>query len=172
MAQTVLGPVDAADPGVTIMHEHLLAYAPHVVKMEPAEASKRATFNARLGIDILGRLRYGGEANRDSCSLQDAETAMEEVSLYRQAGGRTVVDATSIGIGRDPVGLARIARATGPSVVMVSSYYVEESYPPGCWIEDRGEEDIAAEIVRDIFEGAQGIRRILVDNPARLLAFA
>ena len=154
-AQTVLGPVDAGDLGVTMTHEHLLAYLPHVAK-EPTEASKRATFHAPVTLEVLGRIRYGREVNRENCQLLDAGTAIEEVSLYRQAGGRTLVDATSIGIGRDPAGLARIARATGLNIVMGASYYIEEDYPPECRVEAKGEEELADDILRDLFEGADG----------------
>ncbi|MDP6063903.1 MAG: hypothetical protein QGI49_03835 [SAR202 cluster bacterium] len=34
--------------------------------------------------------------------LLDVETAISEVTLYKQHGGRSLVDATSIGIARDP----------------------------------------------------------------------
>ena len=48
--------------------------------------------------------------------------------IYKQFGGGTLVDATSIGLGRDPVGLARISRQTGVNIVMGASYYVALSH--------------------------------------------
>ena len=41
---------------------------------------------------------------------------MRKQTCTSGVGGKTIVDATSMGIGRDPLGLARIARATGLSI--------------------------------------------------------
>ena len=162
-AQTVLGPVDAADLGITITHEHLLVTMQHVAK-EPADPGHRAAFHAPVTMETLGRLRYSGQANKDNLGLADELTAIEEVSLYKQAGGCTLVDASSIGIGRNPAALARIARASGLNIVMGSSYYVEENYPPSCNMDAKTEDEIVDEIVRDIFEGVEetGVRAGLI----------
>jgi phosphotriesterase-related protein len=71
--------------------------------------------------------------------------------LYKQYGGNSLVDATSLGIGRDPVGLARISRATGLNVIMGGSYYVDRAHPPD--MDDRSEDDLVEQIVGDITEG-------------------
>ena len=162
-AQTVLGPVDAADLGTTITHEHLLVAMRHVSK-EPADPSRRAAFHAPVTMEILGGLRYGGQRNKDNLGLDDERTAIEEVLLYKQAGGCTLVDATSVGIDRNPAALARIARATGLNIIMGSSYYVEENYPPICQMDTKTEEEIVDEIARDVFEGVEetGVRAGLI----------
>ena len=162
-AQTVLGPVDAATLGTTITHEHLLVTRQQVSK-EPADPSRRAAFDAPVTLETLGGLRYGRQPNKDNCGLADERTAIEESSLYKQAGGCTLVDATSIGIGRNAAALARIARATGLNIIMGSSYYVEENYPPDCHVDTKTEDEIVDEIVRDIFEGVEetGIRAGLI----------
>jgi phosphotriesterase-related protein len=154
-AQTVLGPVEPADLGITLMHEHLLSYAPHVAK-EPAEASQRARFRELVGLDNLGDIRFSGLLNLDNCRLDDVETAIDEAGLFKLAGGSTIVEATSIGIGRDPCGLARIARATGLNIVMGASYYVDETHPPDRRVAERREDEIVDEIARDVLDGADG----------------
>jgi phosphotriesterase-related protein len=154
-AQSVLGPIDADNLGVVLTHEHLLAHAPHLTK-EPDRVDLAETFHAPITMEVLGRIRFGGAANFENCSLTDLDTAIEEISLFKQAGGDTIVDVTSIGIGRDPAGLARIARDSGVNIIMGCSYYVEDNYPADARIDEKREEEIVEEIARDILEGVDG----------------
>ena len=162
-AQTVLGPVEPADLGTTITHEHLLVTLQHVAK-EPADPSRRAAFHAPVTIETLGALRFGSQPSKDNLGLADELATIEEVQLYKQAGGCSLVDATSIGLGRNPGAIARISRATGLNIIMGSSYYVEENYPPECQVDTKTEDEIVDEIVHDIFEGVEetGVRAGLV----------
>lgn len=158
-AQTVLGPVQPEDLGPTMTHEHLLIdLSPLYLLNVPREASRRARFYAPVSIELLGALKYGGQTNLDNVRLLDIETAIEEAKLYNQAGGGTIVDVTSIGLGRDPKALARIARATGLNIIMGASYYVEPAYPQK--MDDKTEEEVVEEIVRDVLVGVDdtGIR--------------
>ena len=40
--------------------------------------------------------------SRDDLRLTDTDVAIEELTAYRDAGGGTIVDVTSVGLGRDP----------------------------------------------------------------------
>jgi phosphotriesterase-related protein len=102
-------------------------------------------------MELLGSFNYGGQANLDNSRLLDVETAIGEALLYKRAGGDTIVEATSIGIGRDPEGLRQIARATGLHVVMGASYYVGAAHPAD--MATRPEDAIVDEIVRDVVDG-------------------
>ena len=62
------------------------------------------------------------------------------------------MDVTTVGIGRDPVGLARVARAAGVNVVMSTGYYVEGTHPEHVGI--ASEEDLVARMVTEIRVGA------------------
>ena len=62
--------------------------------------------------------------------LEDVGLATEEVQAYADAGGRTLVDTTNVGIERDPEGLAEVSRATGVNIVMGAGWYRETVYPP------------------------------------------
>ena len=154
-AQTVLGSVDTGALGITMPHEHLLADILQLAK-EPVEEDKRAIYHAPLTMDIMARIRYFGAIVREDYILDDLNTAIDEATLFKQAGGGTIVDVTNIGMGRDPEGLVRIAHATGLNIVMGCSYYTEENYPPGSNIGDRSEDEIVDEIARDVFEGVDG----------------
>jgi phosphotriesterase-related protein len=158
-AQTVLGPIEPERLGVTMMHEHVLNVMPHLDK-PPAEAWRLSEFLAPLTLETIGRIRFGGIANRENCGLGDAAVAIDELGRYRNAGGSTLVDVTSLGIGRDPIALAQIARATGLQIIMGCSYYVAETHPPHHSVAEASEDDLAARIIAELREGVSftGIR--------------
>lgn len=58
----------------------------------------------------------------DNYRLPDIDQAVEELSPYVETSGRTIVDATPAGLGRNPEPQARIATGAGPHVVMGSGY--------------------------------------------------
>ena len=147
-AQTVLGIIDADDLGVTLPHEHLLLDTSHFF-VEPAEASERNLAHQPITLENLYWVKLHG--NLDNLKFTDEKLAIKEVLLYKWAGGDTIVELTPIGLGRDPLGLTRIARATGLNVVMGTGYYTGLQHPPG--LATRTEEEITEEIVRDIMVG-------------------
>ncbi|MBN2323048.1 MAG: aryldialkylphosphatase, partial [Spirochaetes bacterium] len=155
--QTVLGLVDADSLGVTLMHEHLLTDL-STYFVEPKEASRRKLAYEPVRIENLGWIKTHRMNNIDDLRLTDEQVAIEEAMLYKQAGGKTIVEVSSIGLHRDPEGLARISRVTGLNIIMGSGYYVGASHPPE--LLRKGEEEIAEEITRDILVGVgdTGIR--------------
>ena len=154
--QTVLGPVEPADLGVTLTHEHMLIDL-RVLYGGPPTCEKGDFYAAPVSIGTLGRIKHQGAPNADNSVLSSVETAIDEVGLFKQHGGGCLVDATSGGIGRDPAGLARISKATGVHIVMGASYYVGVAHPPS--VDTMSEDDIFEEIVRDVTAGPEdGIR--------------
>lgn len=95
--------------------------------------------------------RVSGDPNH---LLNDPNLAATEVKSYRDVGGRTIVDCTSIGLGRDPRQLKQIAEATGVQIVMGCAWYRQSYYPPG--LERRSVDELAAEIVAETRNGAEG----------------
>ena len=156
--QTVLGPIAPGDLGTTLTHEHLLIDLSVLYQTPPVEASAKGIFYSSLTPETLGYIRYHHAANYDNSRLLDVDTAIDEANLYKQYGGVSLVDATSIGISRDPVGLARISRETGVNIVMGAAFYVDVAQPD--YVSERSEEELAEQIVRDVSEGVDdsGIR--------------
>ncbi len=147
---TVLGPIAPELLGPTTTHEHLLIdflcmFHP------PAEASERGRAYEPVRLDNLGWVRYDPFASRDNLLLLDEETAIDETHLYKRAGGGGIVDATTKGIGRDPLALARISRATGVHVVMGAGYYVAASHDET--MDDKTVDELAEEMVADLTTG-------------------
>ncbi len=153
--QTVTGPISPGDLGVTMTHEHVLAAFRMLIPPAP-EASVKDFYYRPVSADTVGLLRHYADimVNADDFELTDVPTAIEELLLYKQYGGDSIVEVTSIGIGRDPVGLARISRATGVNIVMGGSFYVPVAHPPD--MDERSEEELAERIARDVTEGVDG----------------
>ena len=129
--QTVLGPVDPAELGWVLPHEHTAIALWH----------------------ITNRWDYW-ELRRDEPLI------VEELGAFRAAGGGTVVDLTLDGVGRDPEWLAGLARATGLHLVMGSGWYRGAHYPAEALIDRRSVGALADVIVRDatVGVGETGIR--------------
>ena len=155
--QTVLGPVAPADLGPTLTHEHLLIDF-QVVFTPPAEASQAGLAREKVTLQNLGWVRYNWTSSLDNLLLLDEELAIAEARHYHNAGGGTMVDVTSNGLGRDPRALYRISRATGLHIVMGGGHYIGATHPES--FEQASPDEIAAGIVRDIREGVgdSGIR--------------
>jgi phosphotriesterase-related protein len=159
--QTVLGPVAPEALGITLPHEHLLIdFA--VMFAEPASASDKGRARAPVSLENLGWVRQNYNANLDNLRLLDERVARDEIALFRDAGGRTVVDPTPVSLARDPRALARIARATGLNIVMGAGWYVAASHPPD--MDRRRVDDLVREIVDDVTVGVgdTGVRAGLI----------
>jgi phosphotriesterase-related protein len=128
MVRTVLGPIPVETMGVTLMHEHIVLDTSSWWK-RPCCASEIGFAERPLDISMLGDLRMNPFLNRDNCGLLDVKVAIEELGHFVEFGGRTVVDPTNLGIGRDPSALQRISRRTGLNVVMGAGFYLEPSHP-------------------------------------------
>ncbi len=152
LVQTVLGPVSPAELGATTTHEHL--HIDFAFGYRPAPGSPFGELaDAPITLENLGRIRRHYYSNRSNLQLLDLETAIEEVRKYRAAGGGTIVDATSVGIRRNPEALVRISRETGVHIVMGSGFYVAAAHPAN--MGERSVEDLAREIVGDLVEGVE-----------------
>jgi phosphotriesterase-related protein len=150
---TVLGPIAAADLGPTLMHEHILNDC-RCWWNKPLEPARRHLAHDRVNPTILGELRMDPFVNLDNCALDDEALAIEELKPVAALGGRTVVDPTCRGIGRNPEALARIAGATGLNIVMGAGYYLQTSHPKN--VARLSADAIADEIVAEAIEGVDG----------------
>ncbi len=147
---TVAGPIAGEALGVTLMHEHLLNDC-RCWWHKPTQPGR-----ARLACDpvhpgILGELRMDPFVNLSNCTLDDERLAVAELADVVALGGRTVVDPTCQGIGRDPRALLRISQATGLHVIMGGGFYLQASHPER--VRGMAAGDIADEIVQEAVQG-------------------
>jgi predicted metal-dependent phosphotriesterase family hydrolase len=127
VVQTVSGPVAPGELGFTLPHEH--------------------TFIQLW--QIPGRFDYLGQ-------LAGEDVLVDELESFRSHGGRTLVDLTLPGIGRDVRAVARLAERTSLTIVVGTGFYREPYYPPEARIDQRSVESIADEFVREAEEGIDG----------------
>jgi phosphotriesterase-related protein len=155
--QTVLGLVPKAALGSTTCHEHLLKDGTPVIEL-PERAAERELALAPVTFENLWWVRYNYIKSADNLRFVDLDMMIEEVRRYRLAGGGTIVELTSRGLGRNPLGLAQIARATGVHIVMGAGYYVACKHPAAT--NEKSEDDFTAEMVEDVVRGVgeTGIR--------------
>ncbi|MFN3613694.1 MAG: phosphotriesterase [Rubrimonas sp.] len=154
LVMTVTGPIPVADLGMTLMHEHILNDCSCWWNSPGPDRAHLA--DAALTPDILWELRQDPFVNRDNLRLTDEQAAVEELALFVREGGRTVVDPTCRGIGRNPAALARIARATGLNIVMGSGYYLQDSHPAD--LAAMSADAVADQIVTEALQGVDGAR--------------
>lgn len=153
--RTVLGDIAPDRLGHVQMHEHMVI---DLWKGVPASASDadapRYLEPLRLENYYWSRRHH----SRDDLRLTDTDVAIEELTAYRDAGGGTIVDVTSVGLGRDPAALAEISRVTGVHIVMGCGYYYVDYHPRELAAADL--ESVTEEIVRDLTVGVgdTGIR--------------
>src|SRR5437588_8257626 len=122
--RTVLGDIDASEMGVTLSHEHLVCDS-SVWLQAPQDDVGRVLAEAQPSIDNLWWMRQFPNSNRSVLQMRDEDAAVEEVGVFAQHGGRTVVELScSPAMGRDVEALARISRRSGVNVVASTGLYV------------------------------------------------
>ena len=155
---TVHGPEDPDVLGPTLMHEHLfIVFYRGVLPDHYTPATDWALWEQELTMDKLDMVR-ARKPLRDNWLLIDERAAIEEAREFRHHGGGTIVDVTSIGIGRDPQALSRVSHATGLNIVMGAGWYQKLYHPDD--MDEKTVEDMTDEIIRDITVGVgdTGIR--------------
>ncbi|MCZ2080266.1 MAG: hypothetical protein HUU41_20170 [Bryobacteraceae bacterium] len=86
--------------------------------------------------------------------LDDELLAAEELKAYAQAGGGTLVDATSGGLGRNPLALRRLSESTGIHIVMGAAWYRQDVYPR--FVYESSSSELASRIVEELTVGVDG----------------
>lgn len=153
LVMTVNGPIPSADLGVTLMHEHLQNDC-SCWWNPPKDPSRHYLAEGPVRIEVLSELRQDPFVNKHNIALDELDLCIEEIGAFAQAGGRTVVDPTCRGIGRDPAKLRRIAAESGLNIVMGAGYYLASSMPEE--VARLSVDDIANQIVAEALQGTDG----------------
>jgi predicted metal-dependent phosphotriesterase family hydrolase len=130
--QTIRGAIAPAQLGLTLPHEHIF------IRMW----------------EIAGRFDYAGQ-------VLDERLLAEEIAAFKQLGGRSLVELTLRGLGRDPLRLRAFGERTGVQIVMGCGWYREPYYPPADQIDRRRVDSLAEELIHEILEGAPGSPGVL-----------
>jgi len=145
-AQTVLGLLDPAELGSTLMHEHLLwNITPRALRREVSGGP-----DPRQWWDLLNATA----TDVRNTTQRDRGVASRAVAEMVEHGGRTVVELTIGGLEPDPEGLAQVARETGAHIVMGCGHYVHDYQDPAN--AGRTVDSFAQEMIAQVQEGAWG----------------
>lgn len=146
-AQTVLGLIDPAELGSTLMHEHL------IWNLTPP-AQRTAGPWPELDLGQWWALANGMVRSERNTTQRDPAAASRAVAEVVAHGGRTIVELTIGGICPDPEGLAQAARETGAHIVMGCGHYVHDYQDPAN--EHRSVDELAQEMIDQVQLGAWG----------------
>jgi len=146
-AQTVLGVVEPAVLGSTLMHEHLLwSIVPPSQKNEgPGPAIELGSYWEMMS----SLIRAPNNLENKSIPI-----AVEAVAEAVDAGCNTIVELSIGGLEPDPVGLQEVSRQTGCHIVMGCGHYVDEYQDPANHA--RSIDSFATEMVAQVQEGLWG----------------
>lgn len=90
--------------------------------------------------------------------FEDIDTMVSELSEYTGQGGRSIVEVTTVEIGRDPKALREISQKSGVNIIMGCGWYREFGFPPE--VKEKTSRELSEIIVREIEVGVgdTGIR--------------
>jgi phosphotriesterase-related protein len=130
--ETVRGPVDTADLGSVLMHEHVFVTGPELQQNYPG---------------------YRGEWDEDA-RVADAAAKLRECA---SRGIRTIVDPTVIGLGRDIPRVQRVNELAGLNIIVATGIYTYNDVPFQFIHTRPGPNDpMSAMFVSDIRDGIAG----------------
>jgi phosphotriesterase-related protein len=122
---SVLGPLDTSELGFTLTHEHVFTASAGIQKTFP---------------ELFGDFE------------QFTEQAASTLREAREGGVRTIIDLTTLDLGRDVRFLAEMARRTGVNIIAATGIW--RDIPRALW--NRTPDEIAALFVREIEQGIEG----------------
>lgn len=147
---TVLGPIDAGRLGETMSHVHLTIDV--TCWFHPPDSGVlRGLSEQKLNLRNLGMARRNAMLFKDNLVQDDLDQTIREVERYTRAGGQTLINCDLPGMGRDPLALQKIARATGLNIVASTGWYVQASHPPA--IAAKSVAELADIMIREITVG-------------------
>jgi len=175
---TVTGPVDPRLLGPTLIHEHLfydwfeglpgprrdgIVDPMTLRRMQergwavPRSREELLLFTAPdVTLAAIPALRTGARM-RANYVMSDPMLMAREVAAFQAVGGRTIVDQTPRGLGRDLARLRSFSRLTGLTVVAGTGWYRWPFHPPA--LRRQSIEWIARRLIRDVEEGDEsGVR--------------
>ena len=124
--ETVAGPIDADDLGLTLIHEHFFSGDEAVAAQWPHVRDHEREY----------------------------ALALESAAAVTQHGVKTVVEPTAMLLGRDVPRLQRLAAETGLQIVACTGIYTYDGLPQ--FLLNRDEDFMAGLFVHDIEQGMQG----------------
>ena len=151
--QSVLGPVERDALGIATPHEHIFINLSAFYTERKLNGIPDATTEPvrMMHLGILNRDPY---ALKDNLIIDNFEMQKREILRFKAAGGKTIFDATTKGIDRNPKRLQRMAKETGLNIIAGAGFYVAATHSDE--IKAMPVEEIAKIIIAELREGLDG----------------
>lgn len=148
---TVSGPVPKEALGVTLPHEHFFLDLRWACT-STMEATRRAVLEEPIRMHHLGILKRDPMGMKDNLFFSDPQLMAAEALEFKKAGGKTIVEQSSVGTGRSPLAIRGLANQTGLQVVMGCGFYLKGSLPAA--LTDESEAKLVHMVLEEIRGGA------------------
>lgn len=86
--------------------------------------------------------------------LTDYDKSLQELLYFKEAGGKTLVEGSTLDYGRDGNKLLKMAEESGVNVVAATGFNKHVYYPE--WVSEESIDKLCERLVRDITEGMDG----------------
>ncbi|XP_078612317.1 N-acetyltaurine hydrolase-like [Branchiostoma floridae x Branchiostoma japonicum] len=152
---TVLGPVAPSDLGRTLTHEHLMCDTLPILADIPCPPFLPHMNDLPFTMDNLGFIRqYPWSYEANATMYGEEQHITEELKFFKQHGGGSIVECTTLGLRRDVKMLKKMSEDSGVNIIAGSGYYVDSSLPPE--VHSASQEDLVSTMVCDVTKGADG----------------
>ncbi|MFF3569236.1 phosphotriesterase [Nocardia jiangxiensis] len=152
--QTVAGPIAPDALGPTTMHEHILTVRGDTWRNRYRQRFPDAPndiWNEPITLATRGRLQHSFTAQRANLTLDDDHIATAELRELADAGGRSLVEASGIGLRGDPRRIAAAAANAGIQVIMSTGFYCTDFWPAR--YHDATVDELTVLLVHELTEG-------------------
>ncbi|KAK7863879.1 hypothetical protein R5R35_007212 [Gryllus longicercus] len=150
--QTVLGPVPPESLGRTLTHEHFSLNFDKFYVAPPKSIEN--VFDNTIHLENVGYVRqypYSSKYNIEFCDRDTHNAINKEVLTYKNAGGGTIVENTSHGLGRNVQLMKNVSEASGVNVVAGTGHYVALVQPQS--VLQKSQQDLYETILKELTEG-------------------
>ena len=131
IVMTVRGPISPDELGVTHCHMHTTTDISNWYTQHRASSGSFIK-NAKVSIELLGRLRIDPLSCLDNLVIDDLDMVIQELKELKMAGCDSIVDTcpTNHLPTRDPIGHRKMSIASGVNIVCASGWYLAPTHPP------------------------------------------
>ncbi len=124
IVRTVTGDIKPDELGTTYCHEHLLWRLPSFIKPDP------------------------------DLGLESADAAVDELTLFKNAGGNSIVEMTTAELHRSPDRMRWISQRSGVTIIGATGFNKSKFSEP--FVEEVSVDHIAEVMIHDVMEGMGG----------------
>ncbi|XP_051171856.1 phosphotriesterase-related protein [Leptopilina boulardi] len=150
---SVLGPINVSQLGRTLTHEHLAIDFEKFYTSPPHQL--KTFFNSEITIENVGFIKQYPYSSVTNLKLnnENEEAILQDVKLFKEHGGGTIVENTNHGIKRNIPLMKKISQETGVHIIAGTGHYVALTQSEQSL--SNSEEQIMNIIIKEMTEGCE-----------------